>query len=65
MPRSRLDEIEGGFDAVITMGCGKLPVGAGQVSRGLGIARSQAMDDDGYRAVRDEIARRVKMLAAL
>ena len=55
----------GGFDAVITMGCGKLPVKVpARYREDWALPDPKHMDDDGYRAVRDEIARRVKMLLA-
>ncbi len=58
-----LKEVEGEFDAVITMGCGDdcpwIPV---QRREDWGLPDPRDMDDDGYRAVRDEIGRRVKAL---
>ncbi len=60
-----LDEIEGGFDAVITMGCGEnCPWVPARYREDWALPDPKHMDDDGYRAVRDEIARRVKMLLA-
>lgn len=58
-----LDEIEGGFDAVITMGCGdNCPWVPAKRREDWGLPDPRDMDDDGYRAVRDEIGARVKAL---
>ena len=61
-----LAEVEGlSFDAVVTMGCGDacpwVPV---KRREDWALADPRHMDDDGYRAVRDEIARRVQELLA-
>lgn len=58
-----LDEIEGEFDAVITMGCGdNCPWVPAKLREDWGLPDPKHMDDDGYRAVRDEISARVKNL---
>ena len=58
-----IDDIDGEFDAVVTMGCGDgcpwLPAKR-RVDWALPDPRD--LDDDGYRAVRDEIGARVKSL---
>ena len=58
-----LDDVEGGFDAVITMGCGDscpwVPAGRREDWQ---LPDPRDMDDDGYREVRDEIESRVKAL---
>lgn len=55
-----LDEIEGSFDAVITMGCGdQCPWIPARVREDWALPDPRDMDDDGYRQVRDEIGRRV------
>ena len=60
-----LDEIEGEFDAVITMGCGdNCPWVPAKRREDWGLPDPKHMDDDGYRAVRDEISSRVKSLLA-
>lgn len=60
-----LDEIEGEFDAVITMGCGdNCPWVPARKREDWGLPDPKHMDDDGYRAVRDEISARVKRLLA-
>ena len=60
-----LDEIDGEFDAVITMGCGdSCPWVPARLREDWALPDPKHMDDDGYRAVRDEIARRVKTLLA-
>src|SRR5690606_15421207 len=56
-----LDGIEGQFDAVVTMGCGdNCPWVPARRREDWALPDPKHMDDDGYRAVRDEIARRVK-----
>lgn len=51
------------FDAVITMGCGDAcPWLPARVREDWALADPRAMDDDAYRAVRDDIGRRVKAL---
>lgn len=58
-----LDEIEGEFDAVITMGCGdNCPWVPAKRREDWGLPDPKNMDDEGYRAVRDEISSRVKRL---
>lgn len=60
-----LDEITGEFDAVITMGCGdNCPWVPAKRREDWALPDPKHMDDDGYRAVRDEIAQRVKTLLA-
>ena len=60
-----LDEIDGEFDAVVTMGCGdNCPWVPARVREDWALPDPKHMDDEGYRAVRDEIARRVKTLLA-
>lgn len=58
-----LDEVEGKFDAVVTMGCGdSCPWVPARRREDWNLPDPKHMDDDGYRAVRDEIAARVKRL---
>lgn len=58
-----LDDIEGEFDAVITMGCGdNCPWVPAKLREDWGLPDPKNMDDDNYRAVRDEISARVKNL---
>ncbi|MFC5570678.1 arsenate reductase ArsC [Lysobacter yangpyeongensis] len=60
-----LDEIGGAFDAVITMGCGdNCPWVPAKRREDWGLPDPRDMDDEGYRAVRDEISARVKQLLA-
>ena len=60
-----LDDIAGEFDAVITMGCGdNCPWVPAKRREDWGLPDPRDMDDDGYRAVRDEISTRVKQLLA-
>jgi protein-tyrosine-phosphatase len=60
-----LQEIDGEFDAVITMGCGdKCPWVPARLREDWALPDPRDMDDDGYRAVRDEISARVKTLLA-
>jgi protein-tyrosine-phosphatase len=60
-----LDQIEGEFDAVITMGCGDgCPWIPASRREDWGLPDPKHMDDEGYRAVRDEISTRVKALLA-
>jgi arsenate reductase (thioredoxin) len=56
-----LEEIAGlDFDAVITMGCGDhCPWVPAKLREDWALPDPRDMDDDGYRAVRDEIGRRV------
>jgi protein-tyrosine-phosphatase len=59
-----LAEVEGlAFDAVVTMGCGDAcPWVPATVREDWALADPRAMDDDGYRAVRDDIGARVREL---
>ena len=58
-----LDEIDGEFDAVITMGCGdNCPWVPARRREDWALPDPRDMDDDGYRAVRDETEARVKAL---
>ena len=60
-----LDGIAGDFDAVVTMGCGDdCPWVAAKRREDWALPDPKDLDDDGYRAVRDEIARRVRALLA-
>lgn len=58
-----LDDIEGDFDAVITMGCGdRCPWIPAKRREDWALPDPKHMDDAEYRVVRDEIAARVKAL---
>ena len=58
-----LDQATGEFDAVITMGCGdNCPWIPARRREDWALPDPRDMDDDGYRAVRDEIGARVKAL---
>jgi protein-tyrosine-phosphatase len=58
-----LDEIEGEFAAVVTMGCGDAcPWVPAARREDWALPDPRHMDDAGYRAVRDEIAARVRAL---
>jgi arsenate reductase (thioredoxin) len=58
-----LDAIEGEFDAVITMGCGdNCPWVPAKLREDWGLPDPKHMDDEAYRAVRDDISARVKNL---
>jgi protein-tyrosine-phosphatase len=58
-----LDVINGEFDAVVTMGCGdSCPWVPAKRREDWALPDPRDMNDDGYRAVRDEISRRVKTL---
>ena len=59
-----LDEVDGlQFDAVVTMGCGDdCPWVPATRREDWALPDPRDMDDDGYRAVRDDISRRVKAL---
>jgi protein-tyrosine-phosphatase len=61
-----LDDIAGiDFDAVITMGCGdNCPWVPALRREDWALPDPRDMDDDGYRAVRDEIGARVRSLLA-
>ena len=55
----------GEFDAVVTMGCGdNCPWVPAKRREDWALPDPKDMDDDGYRAVRDEISRRVRTLLA-
>ena len=58
-----LDEVSGDFAAVVTMGCGDdCPWVPARLREDWALPDPKHLDDDGYRAVRDEIARRVRDL---
>ena len=58
-----LADIGGEFDAVVTMGCGdSCPWVPARIREDWALPDPKHLDDDGYRAVRDEIARRVVAL---
>lgn len=58
-----LDDIDGAFDAVVTMGCGdQCPWVPATRREDWGLPDPRDLDDDSYRAVRDEISARVKTL---
>ena len=60
-----LEDIDGEFDAVVTMGCGdSCPWVAARRREDWALADPKNLDDDGYRMVRDEISARVKTLLA-
>jgi protein-tyrosine-phosphatase len=60
-----LSELQGAFDAVVTMGCGDdCPWLPAKRREDWALPDPRNMDDDGYRAVRDEIEARVKGLLA-
>jgi len=60
-----LDEVGGEFDAVVTMGCGdSCPWVPAKRREDWNLPDPRDMDDAGYRAVRDDIAARVKHLLA-
>ena len=60
-----LDQIGGEFDAVITMGCGdSCPWLPARRREDWVLPDPKHMDDAGYRAIRDEISARVKILLA-
>jgi arsenate reductase (thioredoxin) len=60
-----LDDIDGEFDAVVTMGCGdNCPWIPAKRREDWGLPDPRDMDDAGYRAVRDEISARVRALLA-
>lgn len=57
--------IDGEFDAVVTMGCGdSCPWVPAKRREDWKLPDPRDMDDDGYRAVRDEIRARVQALLA-
>ena len=58
-----LDDIDGEFDAVITMGCGdNCPWIPAKRREDWALPDPKHMDDEAYRGVRDEISRRVRAL---
>ncbi|HMB43131.1 MAG TPA: arsenate reductase ArsC [Luteimonas sp.] len=60
-----LDQIEGPFDAVVTMGCGdSCPWVDARRREDWALRDPKDMDDDAYRAVRDDIGARVRALLA-
>ena len=60
-----LDEVDGAFDAVVTMGCGYNCSWVPALRREDWVLPDpKDLDDDGYREVRDEIGERVKALLA-
>jgi arsenate reductase len=60
-----LDDIDGDFDAVVTMGCGdSCPWVPAKRREDWALADPKDLDDDGYRAVRDDIGARVRTLLA-
>lgn len=60
-----LDDINGDFDAVVTMGCGdSCPWVPARRREDWSLLDPKHLDDNGYRAVRDDISDRVKNLLA-
>jgi protein-tyrosine-phosphatase len=60
-----LDDIDGEFDAVVTMGCGdSCPWVPAKRREDWALPDPKHMDEAGYRAVRDEISARVRALLA-
>jgi arsenate reductase len=60
-----LEDIEGEFDAVVTMGCGdECPWVPAKRREDWALSDPRHMDDDEYRVVRDDIAARVRALLA-
>lgn len=60
-----LAQIEGTFDAVVTMGCGdSCPWVPARRREDWNLPDPKLLDDDGYRRVRDEISARVQALLA-
>jgi protein-tyrosine-phosphatase len=60
-----LDDIDGEFDAVVTMGCGDgCPWVPAKRREDWALPDPRDMDDEGYRAVRDDIGQRVQALLA-
>jgi protein-tyrosine-phosphatase len=58
-----LDEVDGEFDAVVTMGCGdSCPWVPAKRREDWALADPRNMDECGYREVRDDIAARVRAL---
>ncbi|WP_445146540.1 arsenate reductase ArsC [Dyella sp. Tek66A03] len=60
-----LDDVAGAFDAVITMGCGdQCPWVPAKQRMDWALPDPKHMEDEAYRGVRDDIARRVRALLA-
>lgn len=60
-----LDDIQGPFDAVVTMGCGdSCPWVDAKRREDWALPDPRDMDDEAYRAVRDDIGARVRALLA-
>lgn len=60
-----LDVVGGEFDAVVTMGCGdQCPWVPAKLREDWALPDPKHMDDNAYRAVRDDIASRVRQLLA-
>lgn len=60
-----LDDVDGEFDAVITMGCGdQCPWVPAKRREDWALPDPRNLDDGHYRAVRDEISERVQRLLA-
>lgn len=60
-----LDDVTGAFDAVVTMGCGdSCPWVPAKRREDWALPDPKHLDGDEYRAVRDEISRRVRELLA-
>lgn len=60
-----LDEVEGTFDAVVTMGCGdRCPWVSARRREDWNLPDPKHLDDAGYRRVRDEISAHVRALLA-
>jgi arsenate reductase len=60
-----LEEVDGDFDAVVTMGCGdSCPWVPAKRREDWALPDPRDMDDAGYRAVRDQIGARVRALLA-
>lgn len=60
-----LDQISGEFDAVVTMGCGDAcPRVVARVREDWPVKDTAGRSDEAYRAIRDDIRRRVQALIA-
>jgi protein-tyrosine-phosphatase len=60
-----LDEIQGEFDAVVTMGCGdSCPWVPARIREDWALTDPKHLEGDAYRAVRDDIRARVRDLLA-
>ena len=58
-----LDDVDGEFDAVVTMGCGdSCPWLPAKRREDWALPDPRELDDDGYRSVRDQIGARVQAL---